>query len=47
MEADFSVHQLRENEGRPFEASFQAGFKPLQAASVKSRGGERWGKSLE
>jgi hypothetical protein len=36
-----------EDEGRSFGVGCSgAGFKPLQAAAVKSRGGERWSQSI-
>ncbi len=41
------------DEGRPRNALVPrsrlsgAGFKPLQAAAVKSRGGERWSQALD
>src|SRR3954466_11255725 len=39
--------KLRERWGRaPRDRLSGAGLKPLQAAAVKSRGGERWSKSL-
>jgi hypothetical protein len=42
------VQSCVRDEGRPFRSRFpRAGFKPPQAASVKSRGGERWGQSWE
>jgi len=45
-ECEICVVKLRERWGRaPRDRLSGAGSKPLQAAAVKSRGGERWSES--